>query len=142
MIGILILGQKDFAEGLIRAVEHTFGVRPPALSSAGIDYTESPEQIAKLIRTRLASVDQGDGVLILADVYGTTHTNIARHLLKPDHVELISGVNLPMVLRTLTYRKLRMPDLIDRALAGGFNGIICATSHAKRDSRPKRKSRR
>lgn len=142
MIGILILGQKDFAEGLIRAVEHTFGVRPPALGAAGINYSESPEQIAKLIRTRLARVDQGDGVLILADVYGTTHTNVARHLLKPDHVELISGANLPMVLRTLTYRKLRMPDLVDRALTGGFNGIICAANHAKDNGKAKRKNRR
>ena len=141
MIGILILGQKDFAEGLIRAVEHTFGARPPALVAAGIDYSETPERIAELIRAGLARIDQGDGVLILADVYGTTHTNVARHLLKPGRVELISGASLPMVLRTLTYRKLKMRDLIDRALSGGFNGIICA-ANAKRDTKPKRKARR
>ncbi len=41
---------------------------------------------------------------------------------------MISGASLPMVLRALTYRHLKMDDLIDRALAGGFNGIICATN--------------
>jgi mannose PTS system EIIA component len=128
MIGVLILGQKDFAEGLIQAVEHTFGSRPPAMEAAGIDYHEAPEQITQLLERQLQRVDQGDGVLILADIFGTTHTNVARHLLKRGRVELISGASLPMVLRTLTYRNLKMDELVDRALAGGFNGIICATN--------------
>lgn len=128
MIGVLILGQKDFAEGLIRAVEHTFGGRPPAIAAVGIDYREPPERVAALLRRQVAQVDQGEGVLILADIFGTTHTNVACHLLQPGRVELISGASLPMVLRTLTYRGLAMKELIDRALVGGFNGIICATN--------------
>src|SRR5438552_9035050 len=103
MIGLLILGQREFAAGLIKAVEHTFGNRPPALDTAGIDYIQPPEQIDDLLRERIARVDQGDGVLILADVYGTTHTNVACRLLERGRVELVSGANLPMLLRTLTY---------------------------------------
>ena len=141
MIGVLLLGQRDVAEGLIRAVEHTFGARPPALVAAGIGYDETPEQIAELIRKQLARADQGDGVLILADVYGTTHTNVACRMLKPGRIELISGASLPMVLRTLTYRKLKMRDLIHRALAGGSNGMVCP-SQTKPDRKPKRKARR
>lgn len=128
MIGVLILGQKEFAEGLIHAVEHTLGKRPPAMEAAGIDYNETPEQINELVKRQVERVDQGDGVLILADIFGTTHTNVARHLLKRGRVELISGASLPMVLRTLTYRNLEIDELIDRALTGGFNGIICATN--------------
>jgi PTS system mannose-specific IIA component len=133
MIGVVILGQKEFAEGLIHALEHTFGSRPPAIEAAGIGYDESPEQITALIRQQLRRVDQGDGVLILADVFGTTHTNLACHLLERGRIELISGASLPMVLRTLTYRNLTMDELIDRALAGGFNGIICATNPQARE---------
>lgn len=141
MIGILILGQREFAEGLIHAVEHTFGTRPPAMDAVGIAYNESPEKIATLIRARLARLDRGDGVLILADIYGTTHTNVACRLLDPGRVELVSGANLPMVMRALTYRNHTMRDLIDCALAGGSRGIICA-ANAKRENKPKRKSRR
>jgi mannose PTS system EIIA component len=141
VIGILILGQKDFAEGLIRAVEHTFGACPPAIVAAGIDYSETPERIAEIVRARVARADQGDGVLILADIYGTTHTNVACQLLESGRIELISGANLPMVLRTLTYRKQNMHDLIDRALSGGINGIICAAG-AKHHTKSKRKARR
>lgn len=133
MIGVLILGQKDFAEGLIQAVEHTLGKRPPAIEAAGIDYNEAPEQIAEMVRRQVERVDQGDGVVILADIYGTTHTNVARHLLRRGRVELISGASLPMLLRTLTYRNLKMDELIDRALSGGFNGIICATNPTPRE---------
>lgn len=128
MIGVLILGQKEFAEGLVKAVEHTFGNRPPAIEAVGIDYSQPPERIAELIRGQVARVDQGDGVLILADIYGTTHTNLACRLVKRGRVELISGASLPMVLRTLTYRGLDMDELIDRTLSGGFNGIICANN--------------
>lgn len=133
MIGVLILGQKEFAEGLIQAVEHTFGRRPPAIEAVGIRYSEAPEQIAELVQRQLKRVDQGDGVLILADVFGTTHTNVARHLLRRGRIELISGASLPMVLRTLTYRNLKMDELIDRALTGGFNGIICAPHPAAQE---------
>lgn len=141
MIGVLVLGHKDFAEGLVHAVEHTFGCRPPALEAAGVDYMRPPDEIADFIRRRLARVDQGVGVLILADVYGATHTNVACRLVKPGRVELICGVNLPMLLRALTYRQLKMSELIDRALSGGFNGIICAAK-PKGEAKPKRKSRR
>jgi mannose/fructose-specific phosphotransferase system component IIA len=130
MIGLLILGQKDFAEGLIKAVEHTFGTRPPAIEAVGIDYSQPPERIADVMRRQLAQVDRGDGVLILADIYGTTHTNVACRMVRRGRVELISGASLPMVLRALTYRGLGMDELIDRTLTGGFNGIICANNAA------------
>jgi mannose PTS system EIIA component len=128
MIGLVILGQQEFANGLVKAVEHVFGKRPPALEAAGIDYSQPPEVIAELVRHQIETVDQGDGVLILADVYGTTHTNVACRLLERGHVELISGANLPMLLRTLTYRQLAMNELIDRALSGGTGGIVCAAN--------------
>jgi PTS system ascorbate-specific IIA component len=137
MIGILILGHKQFAEGLLHAVEHTFGSRPPAMATAGIDYAESTEKFADLIRRQIAGVDEGDGVVILADIFGTTHTNVACRFVEPGRVELISGANLPMVLRTLTYRDLPLDELVNRALTGGFNGIICAPQAAK-ESRPPR----
>jgi len=126
MIGILILGQKEIAEGLIHAVEHTLGRRPPAIEAVAIDYQQPPERLAEQLRASLARVDQGDGVLILADIFGTTHTNVACRFVRRGRIELISGASLPMLLRALTYRHLDLPELVDRALMGGFNGIICA----------------
>ena len=131
MIGLLILAEKNLGSGLIATVVHTLGGRPPQLEATELDHSAPPEQIEALLRQGLEKVDQGDGVLILADVYGATHTNIACRLLARGHIELITGVNLPMLLRVLNYRSLKMDDLIDKALSGGCGGIICAANPAK-----------
>lgn len=128
MIGLLILAEKNMGASLIAAAVHTLGSRPPQLEATDLDYTASPERIDALLRQGLLNVDQNDGALILADVYGATHTNVACRLLVRGRVELITGVNLPMLLRVLNYRHLGMDDLIDKALSGGCGGIICAAN--------------
>lgn len=138
MIGILVLGQKDFARGLISSVVHTFGTRPPLLEAAPVDFAHTPEVVGEMIAQHVRSLDQGDGVLILADIYGTTHTNLACRLLKRGHIELVSGANLPMLLRVLNYRHLGLDDVIDRALAGGCGGIVCAANPG--DAPPRREN--
>ncbi|BAV34506.1 PTS fructose transporter subunit IIA [Sulfuricaulis limicola] len=131
MIGLLILAEKNLGTGLIATVVHTLGGLPPQLEAAELDHAAPPEQIEVLLRQGLKNVDRGDGALILADVYGATHTNIACRLLARGHIELITGVNLPMLLKVLNYRQLRMDDLIDKALSGGCGGIICAANPSK-----------
>ncbi len=131
MIGLLILAEKNLGTGLIATVVHTLGSRPPQLEATELDHAAPPEQIEALLRQGLEKVDRGDGALILADVYGATHTNIACRLLARGHIELITGVNLPMLLKVLNYRQLRMDDLIDKALSGGCGGIICAANPGK-----------
>ncbi len=131
MIGILILAHRTLGAGLIEAVEHTLGERPPQLEAVAIDYTESPEQMKAAIEQSLARLDRGGGVLILADLYGATHTNVACGSLQRGRIELIAGVNLPMLLRALNYRGLPMDELIDRALSGGSGGMVCATNPRK-----------
>jgi PTS system mannose-specific IIA component len=131
MIGLLILAEKKLGGGLLAAVEHTLGTRPPQLAATDLDYDIAPERMDALIRQALREVDRGDGALILADVYGATHTNVACRLLARGRIELVAGVNLPMLLRVLNYRDLNMDDLIDKALSGGCGGIVCAGDPAK-----------
>lgn len=135
MIGLLILGQKDFARGLIASVAHTFGTHPPLLEAAGVDFDQPPEAVSDMIARRLRELDQGDGVLILADIYGTTHTNLACQLLKHGRIELVSGANLPMLLRVLNYRDRKLDDIVDRAVAGGCGGIVRGADPTDRGAR-------
>lgn len=128
MIGLLILTEKKMGAGLIAAATHTFGSRPSQLEAMDLEYSTAPEAIDALLRKNMQHVDKGDGVLILADVYGATHTNVACRLLARGRIELITGVNLPMLLRALNYRHLKMDELIDKALSGGCGGIICAAN--------------
>jgi PTS system ascorbate-specific IIA component len=131
MIGLLILGQEDFGNGLLHSVEHVLGKLPPGLEAMPVDYLKAPEQLVQILGQYLSRLDDGHGVLIMADVYGASHTNAACRLLRKNQTELISGVNLPMLIRALNYRELDLESLIAKALSGGVEGIVCAT-HALR----------
>ena len=126
MIGLLILAQEDFGKGLLDSVEHVLGELPAQLEAMPVDYLKTPEQIIQAIRPYITRLEQGQGLLILADIYGTSHTNAACRLLRENHMELVSGVNLPMLIRVLNYRHLTLEDLIAKAVSGGIEGIVRA----------------
>lgn len=131
MIGILVLGHREFGNGLLAAAEHVFGETPPRVEAVPVRYDQPPEQLAQVLKDYIRRLDQGDGVLIFADIYGATHTNVACNLLNKGSVELIAGVNLPMLIRALNYRDLPLPELVAKALRGGPEGIVCPTHERK-----------
>ena len=131
MISLIILAQEELGRGLLNAIEHVLGTRPTALDIQPIDYHESQEALTQALAARIAKMDRGDGVLILADIYGSSHTNAACRLLVPGHIELVSGVNLPMLVRVLNYRHLPMNELVRKAQSGGTQGIVCGTPPAR-----------
>lgn len=132
MIGVVILAEKGLATGLLGAAVRTLGSQPPGLIAVAVDCAAAPEIIANDIQRALKDADYGRGVLVLADIYGATHTNLACRLLERGHIELVTGVNLPMLLKTLNYRQLEMDDLIDKALSGGSGGIVVAARSVPR----------
>ena len=69
-------------------------------------------------------LDQGQGVLVLTDIYGATPSNIATRVLKPGRVEGIAGVNLPMLIRALTYREEPLESVLAKALEGATEGVL------------------
>jgi PTS system ascorbate-specific IIA component len=128
VIGLILLAQPDLAQGLLGAATHTLQERPPALEVVGIDYREPPERVGAQVAAAIARVERGAGVLILTDVYGATHTNAACRLLVRGRIELVTGMNLPMLLKVLNYRELPLEEVIDKALSGGCGGIVCAAN--------------
>jgi PTS system ascorbate-specific IIA component len=69
-------------------------------------------------------IDRGAGVLVLTDIYGATPSNVAAQLLRPGRVEGIAGVNLPMLIRALTYREEALETVLAKALSGGTDGVV------------------
>lgn len=127
MISLILLTQGDMGNGLLNAIEHVLGKRPGALEVQPINYHESQDMLAQELAVRIRRLDQGDGVLVLADIYGSSHTNAACRLLVPGRIELVSGVSLPMLVRALNYRHLSMDELLRKAISGGTEGIVRAT---------------
>ena len=72
----------------------------------------------------ISKVDDGTGVLVLTDMYGGSPSNIAKKLLQTNNIYGISGVNLPMLIRVLTYREKDLKTLVKKALSGGSEGIM------------------
>ena len=72
-------------------------------------------------------LDEGDGVLVMTDLYGSTPSNIAARLLECRNVQVISGVNVPMLLRLLNYSNTSLEKLADIAAEGAHNGVIIST---------------
>ena len=124
MIGLLIVAHGTLGESLIHCASHVVGQRPLYLRQLGVTIHDDPDAILPQGRDLIRFVDQGDGVLVMTDIFGATPSNIACKLLDSGRVEGISGINLPMLIRALTYRERPMTELIEKAIAGGTEGII------------------
>jgi len=72
----------------------------------------------------LKEVDGGQGVVVMTDIFGATPANLALKLLQSGHVEGVSGLSLPMLLRALTYRDKDMDTLLQKAVSGAHDGVM------------------
>ncbi|MFZ9642025.1 MAG: PTS sugar transporter subunit IIA [Candidatus Methylopumilus sp.] len=134
MIGILIVAHGALGESLIQCATHVMGSRPALLEQFGIDTHDDPATLLPVMQKVVQTLDEGDGVLILSDIYGATPCNIVSKLVKQNHVEGIAGVNLPMLVRALTYRNGDLAKLAEKALSGGQEGVINFTEAACNES--------
>lgn len=124
MIGILLITHGTLGESLIQCVSHVLNQRPTQIVQLGVSGQDDPLDLLPMARRMLDWADSGDGVLVLTDIFGATPSNVASKLLEPGRVEGIAGVNLPMLLRALTYRERDMNTLVQRAISGGCDGVL------------------
>ncbi|MEF8719057.1 MAG: PTS fructose transporter subunit IIA [Candidatus Accumulibacter necessarius] len=124
MIGVLLITHGSFGESLVQNVCHVLNKRPPLIAQLGVAAQDDPLDILPLARLLLREVDSGEGVLVMTDVYGATPGNLALKLLEPGRIEGIAGVNLPMLLRALTYREKGMETMLQKAISGAHDGVV------------------
>jgi len=124
MLGILIVSHGAFGESLIHSASHVLGRRPVYLRQLGVTVHDDPDALLPVAEDLIRYLDQGQGVLVLTDIYGATPSNIAAKLLKPGKVAGIAGVNLPMLIRALTYREEPLESALEKALSGAAEGVI------------------
>ncbi|MEQ1881247.1 MAG: PTS fructose transporter subunit IIA [Burkholderiales bacterium] len=124
MVGILIIAHGALGESLIQCASHVMGGRPPQLLHMGISIHDDPQSLLPEANRLIQSLDQGQGVLVFSDVYGATPCNLACKLLDAGRVEGIAGVNLPMLVRALTYRNEALKTVLAKAVSGGIEGVV------------------
>ncbi|HVT57392.1 MAG TPA: hypothetical protein VHR45_03245 [Thermoanaerobaculia bacterium] len=98
MIGTLILTHGGLARELLAAAQVIAGPLT-GFEALALDWNERFEDARERVRAALARLEQGQGVLILTDMFGSTPSNVAATFLEPGRVEVLTGVNLPMVTR-------------------------------------------
>jgi len=123
-VGILLITHGDIGAVLLQTAVDVLGVCPlPAdtvKAPAGCDI----EAIVAQARRAAIALDDGDGVLVLTDLFGSTPSNIACKLHSVSNVRVVSGLNLPMLIRVLNYPKLDLDELLHKAVTGGRDGVL------------------
>jgi PTS system ascorbate-specific IIA component len=98
--------------------------RPPKLRQIGVTTQDDPVMLVPQARKLIKELDEGDGVLVLTDMYGGSPSNIAAKLVIPGKIEAVAGINLPMLIRALTYRDKSLHLMITKAISGGCEGVL------------------
>ena len=124
MIGILIIAHDTLPESLVKAVTHVLGTRPAQFETLSVTIADDPSDLLPVARERVHQLDSGNGVLIFSDIYGATPCNLAAKLIVPGRVEVVAGVNLPMLVRAFTYRAKGIDTMITKAVSGGRDGVL------------------
>ncbi len=124
MIGILIISHGTLGESLIHCASHMLNKRPSRLRQLGVTAQDDPVLLVPQARKLVKELDEGDGVLVLTDMYGGSPSNIAAKLVSPGKVESVAGVSLPMLIRALTYRDRPLSVMITKAISGGCEGVV------------------
>ncbi len=124
MIGVLIIAHDSLGESLVRAVTHVLGTRPAQFEVLSVAATDDPIMLLPRAKEQAAHLDTGEGVLVFSDIFGATPSNLAVKLAQPGHVEVVAGVNLPMLVRAFTYRTRDMDTMVTKAISGGCEGVL------------------
>ena len=136
MIGIVIVTHSQLGDALIEAAEFIIGKRPEAIISVSIDMNESADVLRGKIAKGIKKVKSKDGVLILTDMFGGTPSNLSYSFLEEGKIEVISGVNLPILIQAANKRsKFNLAKLAVKLEAFGKKSISLASGLLKGNKR-------
>ena len=134
MIGLILVTHGQLAREFVSAMEHVVGPQA-AIASVCIGPQDDAQACREEISDKIAEVNQGQGVIVLTDLFGGTPSNLAISLLEEGKVEVIAGINLPMLIRLARARtEMDVADAVRAARDAGRNYITIASEFLARPS--------
>jgi PTS system mannose-specific IIA component len=131
MVGLLIIAHCRLAQELLEAAEFILGSIED-VDVVLIDTSKDSDTLRDLIEVKIQSLDRGKGVLVLTDMFGGTPSNLALSFLQQDAVEVVTGVNLPMVIAVAQNRGTQsLAQIADIAKNAGCRSISLASELLK-----------
>lgn len=136
MIGIVIVTHSELGDALVGAAEFIIGNRPESIESISIDLSENAEKLRQKIDRGIKQVMGEEGVIILTDMFGGTPSNLAYSFLEEGRIDVLSGVNLPILIQAVNMRKkLKLDQLAANLEAFGKRSISLASGILKGNKR-------
>lgn len=124
-VGVVIVTHAEYGEHLLNAAEVILGEQEYC-EAIGVGVDQEMDEILQNLREAVERVDAGAGVLMLTDMFGGTPTNLSLSLMGSGPLEVITGVNLPMLLKVLGTRSMKLKSLASEAASAGCQGIVVA----------------
>ena len=131
-VALLIITHAKVGDALLETADKMLGGLPLPVKVLPIPLDYEPNHAFDEAKIVIDDLDQGDGILILTDMYGSTPSNVAAQLLNDKQLNVVTGINLPMLIRVLNYPRLNLEELTLKAISGGNDGILQCK---KRDSK-------
>ena len=141
MNAILLIAHAPLANALRQCALHVFPDCESTVAAIDVQPNLSPDETlatARIALEQLGRLPQIKGVLVLTDIFGATPSNVAQKLVDGVRSRLITGVNLPMLLRSVSYRHEPLETLVSRAVIGGTQGVMQVAVTAPQNQ-PRRK---
>ena len=123
-VGLLIITHNEIGRQLLDTATAMLDACPLQAQTLEVYTDSNPDTLMQKARQSAQELDDGQGLLVLTDVYGSTPSNIANSLSENRDTRVISGINLPMLVRILNYPHLGLDELTEKAISGGGDGIL------------------
>lgn len=123
-VGLLLITHGDIGACLLATAAHMMGPPPLRAASLAVREDADPEALRAEACRVVGELDEGDGVLVLTDIFGGTPSNVAHSVHDRRRVHTVSGVNLPMLVRVLNYPGLGLAEMAEKAVSGGRDGVL------------------
>jgi PTS system ascorbate-specific IIA component len=130
-VAILLITHNRIGAELLETATRMLGRCPVEARAIEVHEQDDPDRLRDQVRTCAERLDRGDGVLVLTDLYGATPANVACALAGQHRFRMLSGVNLPMLVRVLNYCQLDLAGLSEKALSGGRDGVMQCDTQGK-----------
>jgi len=122
-VGLLLITHNRLGDELLGTARTMFQRMPLRVATLAVGKNDKPEEVQVAAERMAAELDEGDGVLLLSDMFGSTPSNIANRLADVERRRVVYGLNLPMLVRVLNYATLDLDELVAKACSGGRDGV-------------------
>lgn len=128
MIAVLLVTHGRMGQDLVNTSTHMLGGLSLRTAVIEVRRDDDPDERVRATQAQSIELDDGDGVLLLTDAFGSTPSNVANRAVENTRHRVVAGLNLPMLVRIYNYPDLKLEEMAASAVEGGRLGVMACTS--------------